>query len=104
VRAAPECAARLEEQFAGVAALRQVQANPITGSVLFVYDPEVMRERDIIRMLQRSGWIPAPLTQVRPRVAPVAPAAHSETTGHRILEKIIAVLLEIVFLRLLRLA
>jgi len=104
VRAAPERAARLKEHFAGVAAMHEVQANPITGNVLFVYDPTSIRERDIMRMLQRLGWIAAPAPLARPSVARGAPAARGETTGHRILEKLIAALLEILFLRLLRLA
>jgi hypothetical protein len=104
VKSAPERAARLEEHFAGVAAMREVQANPITGNVLFVYDPTGIRERDIMRMLQRLGWIPAPLSVVGSGPARVAPPVQGETTAHRILEKLIAALLEILFLRLLRLA
>jgi len=104
VRAAPEHAARLEEQFAGVAGMRQVQANPVTGNVLFMYDPSGIRQRDIMKMLQRLGWVSAAPAPSQPPVARVAHAAHADSTGHRILEKLITALLEIVLLRLLHLA
>jgi hypothetical protein len=104
VRAAPERAARLQKQFAGLPAIREVLANPVTGNVLFTYDPSRIRERDIMKMLRRLGWVPTTPATGHPCLPQVAPRAHSDTTGHRILEKLIAALLELLFLRLLRLA
>lgn len=103
VRGAPEQATRLERQLSSVTGVDAITANPVTGNVLIEYDHRVLRERDILQALRRSGWLPE-MPMPRPaRNRPVS-APRSGTAGERVLEKVITALLEIVLLRLFQLA
>ena len=100
------CAAQalvLEQQLAGLSGIELVRANPVTGNVLIRYDSNRISQRHILRVFRRLGWLsPEQAQRSAPDAAP-APQV-GDTVGHRILEKVVTALLEIVFLRLLRLA
>ncbi len=96
VRGLPERAAILERQFAGLTGLHTVSANPTTGNVLICYDPERLRERDVLQALRRLGWH-RPANPARPSSFHV----HGDGTAHRVMDKMVTAVLEICLLRLL---
>jgi hypothetical protein len=104
VRGAPEKAQRLARQLSSVSGIDAVRANPVTGNVLIEYDHGVLRGRDILQALRRSGWLHEIRMPSRPVHTPPMPAPPSSTTGERVLEKVVTALLEIVLLRLFQLA
>jgi Heavy metal associated domain 2 len=57
VKGSPEHARRVEALFAGVAGVREVRANPITGNVLFLHDADAVAAREILGALIAAGYM-----------------------------------------------
>jgi hypothetical protein len=57
VKRSPAFARRVEELFGEVEGIHQVQANPITGNVLFLHDPELVPARQILATLIAAGYM-----------------------------------------------
>src|SRR5688572_4932190 len=73
VRGRPAAAAALEDALGALAAVRDVQASPLTGSVLVHFDASRLRARDLVGRIAGQAAVPA--TRATPR-AP-APAWHA---------------------------
>jgi hypothetical protein len=54
----PMKAQEIENQFNLMTGMQQVSANPITGSLLFIYDPHLLKPEEIFRVLKEMGAYP----------------------------------------------
>lgn len=57
VRRSAVHAERVEELFRGLDGIHEVRANPITGNVLFLHDPERIAAREIMGALVARGYM-----------------------------------------------
>ena len=57
VKGAPYQAREVERHLQLMTGLEEVSANPITGNVLIIYDPSLLREDQIISTLQEFGYL-----------------------------------------------
>jgi hypothetical protein len=57
VKAAPHRARELEGHLQLLTGLEEVAANPVTGNVLILYNPSLLREDRIISTLQDLGYL-----------------------------------------------
>ena len=94
----------VEDELGAMAGVKYVKANPTTGNVLIRYEPDKIRQGEIVENLRRTGWLA--LNNSYPYMATGMAPAHLDVQdlALRLGEKIDAALLEILFLRLLRLA
>ncbi len=74
LRGYPGLAHRIEESLAGEPDVHRVQASPVTGTVLILFEPRRVRLRDLISSLRRA-WQTRAGTGPH-RVAPAPPWAH----------------------------
>jgi Ca2+-transporting ATPase len=88
LRRRPQLAKRIEEQLAGVAGVRSVSANHLTGRALINFEPEITGLRAILARLdecRRDFAAPRPNSpQPKPVIPPVnvrTAAIHTATTG-----------------------
>jgi hypothetical protein len=49
-------AQEIENQFNLMTGMKQVSANPVTGSVLFLYDPHLLKQEEILADLRALGY------------------------------------------------
>ena len=49
-------AQEIENQFNLMTGMQQVSANPVTGSLLFTYDPHLLRQEEIFAVLKELGY------------------------------------------------
>jgi len=47
----------IENQFNLMTGMQQVSANPVTGSLLFTYDPHLLRHEEICAVLRELGYL-----------------------------------------------
>ena len=52
----PMRAQEIEYQFNLMTGMQQVSANPVTGSLLFTYDPHLLRQEEIGAVLREMGY------------------------------------------------
>ena len=52
----PMRAQELEHQFDLMTGMQQVSANPVTGSLLFIYDPHLLKQEEISAVLRDLGY------------------------------------------------
>lgn len=57
VKGAPSQAREVESHLQLLTGMEEVSANPITGNVLIIYDPCLLREDQIISTLQELGYL-----------------------------------------------
>jgi hypothetical protein len=57
VKRSPAFARRVEDLFGSVEGIHQVRANPVTGNVLFLHDPERIPVREILAGLVAAGYM-----------------------------------------------
>ena len=57
VKGAPQKAREIETQLQQLAGIEQVTANPTTGSVLILYNPQHIRQPEILNTLKTQGWL-----------------------------------------------
>jgi hypothetical protein len=57
VKAAPSQAREVESHLQLLTGMEEVAANPLTGNVLILYDPTLLREDQIISTLQELGFL-----------------------------------------------
>jgi hypothetical protein len=57
VKGAPNQAREVESHLHLLTGMEEVSANPITGNVLILYDPSLLREDQIISTLQDLGYL-----------------------------------------------
>lgn len=69
VRRSPQRARRVEELFRGIEGVREVRANPITGNVLFLHDPDRIAARVILGSLIAAGYLGMGDARVLPQPA-----------------------------------
>jgi hypothetical protein len=65
VKAAPYRARELEGHLQLLTGLEEVAANPVTGNVLILYNPSLLREDQIIFTLQELGYLEEAPAQAR---------------------------------------
>ncbi len=58
IKGNPIKAQEIEDQFDLITGMQQVSANPITGSLLFIYDPHLLKQGEIFRGLKEMGYFP----------------------------------------------
>ncbi len=51
----PMMARELEDNFNLLTGMHQVSANPVTGSLLFIYDPHLLDQEEIFAALEEAG-------------------------------------------------
>lgn len=49
-------AQEIEQQFNLMTGIRQMTANPVTGSLLFIYDPHLLKQEEICAVLRELGY------------------------------------------------
>jgi hypothetical protein len=54
----PMKAQEIENRFDLMTGMQQVSANPITGSLLFIYDPHLLKQEEIFAVLKELGYFP----------------------------------------------
>ena len=59
VKGSPANAREIEGKFRRIDGIKQVQANPITGNVLFLFDSDRIRHEGLVGALLAEGWISA---------------------------------------------
>lgn len=52
----PMRAQEIESQFTLMTGMQQVSANPVTGSLLFIYDPHLLKQEEIFAVLKEQGY------------------------------------------------
>jgi len=52
----PMRAQEIENQFNLMTGMQQVSANPVTGSLLFIYDPHLLKQEEIGAVLREMGY------------------------------------------------
>ena len=52
----PMRAQEIENQFNLMTGMQQVSANPVTGSLLFIYDPHLLKQEEICAVLRELGY------------------------------------------------
>ena len=52
----PMRAQEIENQFNLMTGMQQVSANPVTGSLLFIYDPHLLKQEEICAVLKELGY------------------------------------------------
>jgi hypothetical protein len=52
----PMRAQEIESQFNLMTGMQQVSANPVTGSLLFIYDPRLLKQEEIFSLLKELGY------------------------------------------------
>ena len=52
----PMRAQEIENQFNLMTGMEQVSANPVTGSLLFIYDPHLLKHEEICAVLRELGY------------------------------------------------
>jgi len=52
----PMRAQEIESQFNLMTGMQQVSANPVTGSLLFIYDPHLLKQEEIGVVLRELGY------------------------------------------------
>jgi hypothetical protein len=52
----PMRAQEIENRFNLMTGMQQVSANPVTGSVLFIYDPHLLKQEEICAVLRELGY------------------------------------------------
>jgi hypothetical protein len=57
VKGAPSQAREVESHLQLLTGMEEVSANPVTGNVLILYNPSLLREDQIISTLQESGYL-----------------------------------------------
>jgi len=57
VKGSPLKAEELERQFRACAGITQVTANPVTGNVLVLYDPQQLSQEEILDVLKKRGYL-----------------------------------------------
>jgi len=57
VKGAPSQAREVEEHLQLLTGMEEVSANPVTGNVLILYNPSLLREDQIISTLQELGYL-----------------------------------------------
>src|SRR5205823_14662079 len=57
VKRSPAYARQLESWFRSFEGIQEVRANPITGNVLFLHDPEQLPAREILGALVAAGYM-----------------------------------------------
>ena len=57
VKGAPSQAREVESHLLMLMGMEEVSANPITGNVLILYDPSLLREEQIISTLKELGYL-----------------------------------------------
>lgn len=57
LKRSPARARQFEDRFAGLEGIHEVRANPVTGNVLFLYDPERILDREIVGALISAGYL-----------------------------------------------
>src|SRR2546430_4303003 len=60
VKGSPRVAALVEAQLAELQGVDDVSANPLTGSVLVLYDPAQVGVEEIMEALRAGGYFPHP--------------------------------------------
>lgn len=58
VKGSPARAQEIETKFRRIDGIRQVEANPITGNVLFLFDSGRISREGLLGALLTQGWIP----------------------------------------------
>lgn len=53
----PLRAQEIENQFNLMTGMQQVSANQVTGSLLFIYDPRLLKQEDICAVLREMGYL-----------------------------------------------
>jgi len=66
VKGSPRVAALVEAQLAELQGVDDVSANPLTGSVLVLYDPAQVGVEEIMEVLRAGGYFRHPSGDVRP--------------------------------------
>lgn len=56
----PWKAQEIEDYFDLMTGMREVSASPLTGSLLFIYDPHLLRQEDIFASLKELGYFHGP--------------------------------------------
>ncbi len=52
----PLRALEIENQFNLMTGMQEVSANPVTGSLLFIYDPHLLKQEEILAELEELGY------------------------------------------------
>jgi hypothetical protein len=77
VRRSPAHAERVEALFRGLDGIREVRANPLTGNVLFLHDPDRIAAREIMGALVAHGYMGMGADGLVPRDEPAVALATS---------------------------
>lgn len=71
VKGSPAAAARIEGELKAAFGVEEVHANPLTGNVLITYQPEIISQDEIIRLLKEDlGFFREGLNTVISRTGP----------------------------------
>ena len=57
LKGSPLRAQEIENQFNLMTGMQQVSANPVTGSLLFIYDPYLLKQEEICAVLRDMGYL-----------------------------------------------
>ncbi|MEW6386173.1 MAG: HMA2 domain-containing protein [Thermodesulfobacteriota bacterium] len=56
IKGNPMKAQEMENQFNLLTGMEQVAANPVTGSLLLIYDPHLLKQEEIYAVLEEMGY------------------------------------------------
>jgi hypothetical protein len=56
IKGDPMKAQEMENQFNLLTGMQQVSANPVTGSLLLIYDPHLLKQKEIFAFLKELGY------------------------------------------------
>ena len=92
VKRQPQQAAEAEQALRQLEGVREVQANPTTGSVLVLFQPEVVSPEHIVRALQSRGCLSG-------MESPASQASFVQDMGQRLAETVVQSVFEMAMQR-----
>jgi hypothetical protein len=97
VKGDQERAQEIENDFCLITGMKYVSANPVTGNVLLVYDPQVLSQEDILKFFYELGCFSDAAGQ---QIGYVVPARQSHGIVEKITTTIASTLMEVALGRL----
>ena len=92
VKRQPQQAAEVEQALRQLDGVREVQANPMTGSVLVLFQPELVSPEHIVRTLQSLGCLSS-------MESPASQASFGQDMSQRLAETVVQSVFEMAMQR-----
>ena len=94
VKGSPETGQKVERVVKNLEGVSSVAANPLTGNVLILFDPESVTHREIIERLVQQGYLEKPGRSLGTKRSPFNQVLHPEYVGKAVADVVFQTALE----------